>query len=1304
MTAPNKFDPDTEWLDHVRPTGLVVARAILKELGLVPLRQTPLDSTAAGKFIAYDRDARALPDPWGFVRQVLEWPTNRIAGTPDGPPLPERLSISVPEHETVLTPNWAVLAEKDSDRIQLLVQLLPAGIDPDKRGTLQGWEASAHQRFERLLRETRIFTGVLVSDRELRLVHAPGVETSGWLSFPLHDLGSVAGRSMLGGLKLLLDRASLFTNPENKRLTAVLASSRAAQASVSQELAGQVLGALHELLRGVVAAEPVEMRGLAAAEPHHLYEGLLTVLMRLVFLLYAEDRGLLPSQQDEEARALYDENYSLRKLFARLTDDAARHPDTMDERRGAWGQLLALFRLIHKGDGSGWIVGRGGKLFDPDIFPFLEGRKAASDPARVVQVSDGCLLRLLGDLMTLDGERLSYRTLDVEQIGSVYETVMGFTVEAAAGPSIAIRAGKNNHTPVFVDCAALAKVKGGERQKTLKDLTGRSQFPAAVAKDIGAATDAAALAAAFGNTIDRRGSPDSVGVAKGTPILQPTEERRRTGSHYTPRELTEPIVRQALAPAFERVGDTAPPAAILEIKVCDPAMGSGAFLVEACRQLGTRLVKAWANPGPRPAIPADETEELHARRLVAQRCLYGVDRNPMATDLARLSLWLATLARDHEFTFLDHALKTGDSLIGLTRAQIAAAHWDTGKPGLTLLRRALHDRIEEALRGRSEIRDAPDDVQRSIQESRFRTIESRVEAMRQTGDAIVGAFFSADKAKARETRRAEIESWFAGGADVWTKVAEAATELKRGPHPVRPFHWEIEFPEVFVRDRPGFDAIVGNPPFAGKNSILDSNRAGILDWLKTLHAGAHGNADYVAHFFRRAWSLIRDGGAFGLIATNTIGQGDTRESGLLPILRDRGSIFAATRRLPWPGEAAVVVSVVHLGKGIAARSPLLDGRQVRRISAFLMEGDVDESPKPLKANVGKAFVGSYVLGMGFTFDDDGAGDGVGQPTSLAEMRRLIEDNPRNKERIFPFIGGEEVNGHPQQKAHRWVIDLGDASLQAVRSSCPDLLRIVERKVKPERDNNKREARRKNWWRFGDRQPGLLDAISKLPRVLVISQVTQHVAFAFLPTGFVYSHRLYVIANASIAMFALLQSSLHDMWARLFGSSLEDRFMYAVEDCFETFPLAPNIRTDRRLEQAADAYYNYRATIMAQSNLGLTKTYNRFHNAEDKAADIVELRRLHEDMDHAVLASYGWDDLAKRAKPEFLTEATEDDPKYRGRLFWPASFRAEVLARLLALNAERYAAEQAAGPASQDNRKRPKPAKGRPGDKRQAELL
>ena len=299
---------------------------------------------------------------------------------------------------------------------------------------------------------------------------------------------------------------------------------------------------------------------------------------------------------------------------------------------------------------------------------------------------------------------------------------------------------------MFVDLDKLAAAKGKDRIKYLKEEADRGQLSASVAKAVEAAKTAAELAAALDPIVDERGSPKKHAIAAGTPILQPTDERRRTGSHYTPRSLTEPIVRHALEPAFERLGPDATPEQILDLKVCDPAMGSGAFLVEACRALAARLVEAWSrHPEKKPVIPPDEDEELHARRLVAQRCLYGVDKNPLATDLAKLSLWLATLARDHEFTFLDHALKSGDSLVGLTQAQIAAAHWDTSKPGLPLFRQLVKDRVAEAMKGRAEIQTAPDDTARAIQEQRHRSLEARLKDIRLMGDAVIAAFFAEDK-------------------------------------------------------------------------------------------------------------------------------------------------------------------------------------------------------------------------------------------------------------------------------------------------------------------------------------------------------------------------------------------------------------------------------------------------------------------------------------------------------------------------------------------------------------------------------
>ena len=366
--------------------------------------------------------------------------------------------------------------------------------------------------------------------------------------------------------------------------------------------------------------------------------------------------------------------YSLAGLFSRLRDHAALYPDTMDQRYGAWAQLLVLFRMVHDGANAGDVKlpPRHGGLFDPDRYKFLEGRPEAGarqtheriEPPRV---PDGTIFRALEKLLVLDGERLSYRALDVEQIGSVYQTMMGFRLETATGRSLALKPKQKMGAPTAIDLDELLDVESGKRVKHIKDAAERD-LPAKVAAAVKDAATVAELHGALEPVVDRNASPDL--VPAGAMVLQPSDERRKSGSHYTPRALTEPIVRTTLAPILHRLrgedGKSPTPEEILDLKVCDPAMGSAAFLVEACRQLGDALIDAWAIHGGRPAIPADEDEVIFARRLVAQRCLYGLDRNPVAVDLAKMSLWLATLASDHALTFLDHALRSGDALVGLS--------------------------------------------------------------------------------------------------------------------------------------------------------------------------------------------------------------------------------------------------------------------------------------------------------------------------------------------------------------------------------------------------------------------------------------------------------------------------------------------------------------------------------------------------------------------------------------------------------------------------------------------------------------
>ena len=883
----------------------------------------------------------------------------------------------------------------------------------------------------------------------------------------------------------------------------------------------------------------------------------------------------------------------------------------------------------------------------------------------------------------MDGERLSYSHLDVEHIGSVYESIMGYRLEKAVGRSIALKPKKAHGAPITIDLDALLAAKPADRGKWVAEHADQ-KVEGKTLIALKAADSIEGLVAALEKKIAKTLTPNI--VPPGGMIFQPSDERRRAGAHYTPRTMTGPIVRKALEPILEGLGLNPTPEQILALKMCDPAMGSGAFLVEGCRQLAEALLKAWIAHGRLPKVPDDETPELFAMRTVAQRCLYGVDRNPMAVNLAKLSLWLATLARDHPFTFLDHSLKCGDSLVGLTEKQIRTGHWNPGaKEQMVTGQEKLRERVEAATKYRRRIIEGNEFMHQQEKEDMLKAANEALDLVRFAGNLAVAAFFSADKDKKRLENRTTWTGMFGEymASGLHRSNKEEAT-LREGPHPVTPFHWEIEFPEVFGGKAPGFDMIVGNPPFAGKNTIGDGNRGGYLDWLKMIHEESHGNADLVAHFFRRAFNLLRPGGTFGLIATNTIAQGDTRSSGLRWICTHGGTIYAARRRYKWPGQAAVVVSVVHVAKGPMEGPYELDGETVPLISAYLFHAGGHDDPAKLRDNDGKSFIGSYVLGMGFTFDDTDK-DGVANPISL--MHELIAKDIRNAERIFPYIGGEEVNNDPQHKQHRYIISFGEMAEEQARK-WHDLIQIVEERVKPERMRNNREGYRKYWWQFAEKRSELQQVINSLNRFVVNCQVGPHVSFAFLPRRTLPAHTLNVYPFDTIGAVGVLQSRAHEVWARLFASSMKDDLRYTPSDCFETFPFPENFETHPALETAGQAYYDFRAALMVRNNEGLTKAYNHFHDSNETSADIFTLRTLHAAMDRAVLDAYGGA-LAELTVPpcEFLLdyedEADEDEEpgkrqkKKPWRFRWPDAFRDEVLALLLDLNKERAEAERRA---------------------------
>jgi hypothetical protein len=392
-----------------------------------------------------------------------------------------------------------------------------------------------------------------------------------------------------------------------------------------------------------------------------------------------------------------------------------------------------------------------------------------------------------------------------------------------------------------------------------------------------------------------------------------------------------------------------------------------------------------------------------------------------------------------------------------------------------------------------------------------------------------------------------------------------------------------------------------------------------------------------------------------------------------------------------------VVSVAHIFKGVLESPFLLDEKLVPAITAFLFHTGGHESPATLIANEGKSFQGCVVVGMGFTFDDT---DVKGVATPIAEMHRLIEKNPKNAEVIFPYIGGEEVNDSPTHEHHRYVINFGDRAEEECRRLWPDLMRIVEQKVKQERNSalakwsGDKAKRAALWWQFSRTAKDLYAATRGHSRVLACSLHQPYWLVSFLPASVVFSHALGVFTFENAYALAVLQSRPHETWARFFGSTLEDRLRYTPTDCFETFPFPKDFETNPALESAGKEYYEFRAALMVRNNEGLTKTYNRFHDPEEQSADILRLRELHAAMDRAVLDAYGWTDLHPSC--EFLLdyeeEEDEDETPTRGRgrkkpwrYRWPDDFRDEVLACLLELNRQYAEEERLSGAAAEKKR-------------------
>ncbi|GAB3723353.1 Eco57I restriction-modification methylase domain-containing protein [Nocardiopsis nanhaiensis] len=1317
----------TEWLGLLSPDGPFLSSEVLLEAfpdGL-PALDTEVRRTLRQGWHELDRERTGALVP-GWIELVL----GELLGWDES----QRAQPAV--EGTRMAPEFALFGPAPGGRAERLhFYRLPLGTEParSQRGRPSPVETAAAR-----CRESEVPLALVTDGQFWALVHAlPGKPTSvGVFDADLwgeEPLLLQAFAALLEGQRVrlpALDRGGELTNAA----AALFERTLDKQSDLTEDLGGQVLDAV-ELLVADIARLDRESSGrfLEYVGEREIYKGALTVLMRLVFLLYAEEQRLLPTDD------LYADYYSVSRLHDQLTADRDQlGEEVVDRRAAAWPRLLALFNGIHRGSEHPdlRLPPYGGSLFDPQAYEWLEGFAIAD---RVVFEVLDALVMLKPKTKKGTPTRISYRGLGVEDIGHVYEGLLEFSVRKTHGPYLGLRGKLEPELPlerveeVYSEgeeafLAWLQEETKATRTQLKKMLAAepgpeeRSRLHSAWDSD----AELTERTLPFWGLLRTDLRDDPTVFPDRSVVFTRVGERRKTGTHYTPRELAEKVVRYSLEPLVYRPGpaEGAPEAQwrvkpaeeLLKLKVVDPAAGSGAFLVAATRYLGERVVEAWERDGLPEELRRDggEAEEgagegvgdageagasadledvrLYAKRRVAASCVYGVDRDDMAVELAKLSLWLETLARDKPFSFLDHALKSGDSLVGLVNEeQVRAFHTDPeeGRAINARLSGDVEEYIGRVLGEVTELRreieslppvNDPEDVQRKAKLNA--EADARLTQLRLACDGVVAAALAAERyaeldLEDYEKKLQDAEDKKLNWQDAYNRLLtllsdeflelldestydflkEEAARSKirdwlRGERdqPIRPMHWAIEFPEVMGSG--GFDAVVGNPPFIGGQRLTGNIGRDVREYLVVDVAnGRRGSADLCSYFLLRNLDLAPKGRT-GIIATNTIAQGDTREVGLDQVVdRDGWRVYRAVKSQRWPGSANVHVSLVWAGHGGDHEQAFLSDTPVRGITPSLdPKSRVSGNPWRLVANAEQSFIGSYVLGEGFVLEPE-------------QAQGLIRKNPKNREVLFPYLIGKDLNSRPDCSPSRWVINFGTMSEDEARGY-PEPFDIVEQDVKPKRAKNSNWQRREIWWQFTRPTPEMYGAISGLERVLVIARVSKTAQPVFVDSGMVMSEQVVVFARSSLDYFALLASTHHYVWAVARSSSMKGDLRYAPSDCFETFPMPSKTGS---VATAGGLLEQERREIMLRRGLGLTKLYNLVHDPEFQGdADVDRLREIHVEIDEAVKEAYDWGDL------ELQHGHHETEQGVR----WTVSStaRVEILDRLLQLNLDRHAEE------------------------------
>jgi hypothetical protein len=934
-----------EWLNLLEVSGPFLAVPVLREV--FPQGLEELDSSRAKRLrSAYeewrdavdgdDADREKLHAAWidEVLRTALEADDHLLKA---GKHVPASI-IQLPDHDTAIAPELVFVDPTHGGAVLAPIHVFPPDTDFSASMKFGGLSCSPGERMALHLRALSVPFGIVTNGEQWMLVHAPSGQVATFASWYARLWGQEP--ATLRAFTSLLGVRRFFATAQD-RLPGLLARSLKHQDDVTDALGEQVRRAIEVLVQALDRADEDRNRELLRdVEPQELYEAGLTVMMRLVFLLAAEERGLLLLGEPR-----YDAFYAVSTLRMQLR---AESDEILERRRAAWSRLLALFRAIFGGIDHPTLrlPAMGGSLFDPDRFPFLEGRLKGTSwrqhRGEPLPIDDRTVMHILDALQTVtirhaegdavdsvERRTLSYRALDVEQIGHVYEGLLERTVTRVDDVTLELEGG---------DCPELARVTLTELEaahaagsaKLVSLLSERSsRTPAAIRRVLARGPEESRSAHLLvicrgDHQLRDRISPYAPLVRRdvwssllvhhgGAFVIVLGANRRQTGTHYTPKHVAQSVVDTTLGPlVYERSSAGAPRAAwrtrsssdILSLRVCDPSMGSGAFLVQACRYLGDRVAEAWQREARAPVstrfgegdidsrTTVAEVEDLvlQARQLVAERCLYGTDLNPLAVELAKLSLWLVTLAKSRPFGFLDHHLRCGDALLGIGSVSELTELSAESHRQASLFGNSVHHALDLALNTRRELELLPmrDVAELSHMTALSDKASAHLDDVVEVANAIVGAKLTADAGKGIRAKlsalAAKADRVIAGDRDVKASLAsEAEGQLASDTDdasPRKPIHWPLAFPEAIAAG--GFDAVVGNPPwvsYAGRAAQPLSDA--VRRYYLTSYQSFAGYRNLQGLFIERIGALVRPGGRLGLVIPSSMaeldGYGPVRE-------------------------------------------------------------------------------------------------------------------------------------------------------------------------------------------------------------------------------------------------------------------------------------------------------------------------------------------------------------------------------------------------------------------------------------------